>query len=245
MGNILSSPRPNKSVQAKYRDMRDTIARRTEEMKSFSCDEQAHRSTLTDADLDAMTFQDLGALRCRVTSAQNLKNPLLALPAELRNRIWHLAFTADLKDQIVDLDFWSELELTNGKRSANPQPVLHPPSFLNACRQMKDEAGGILYGDIMIWEEYDHQKQKWEKIKPKDITSLFHARSDNGKELFIDRNFSSKPGGLVVSIHNTKIHDFGWRLGIIRLGEGLGRRVLSWNVGRGASNVELWRSSYC
>lgn len=200
------------------------------------------RPAPTDAELDGMSFKDLDTLRLRVTEAQNLKNPLLRLPAELRNRIWHLACVEDLELQINHSETRAVIAATSNSRDDTPLPALHPPSFLSACHQIKHEAAGVLYDEIMIWQEYIHRSDAWKKLKPKAITALFHIRSVDGAELMIDREISKDPEQLVM---NTAKHASpGYRVGVVFLPNEMGHRAVSWNIGRGYSNLAMLRFGF-
>lgn len=200
----------------------------------------ASRSAPMDSELNDMSFQDLDILRRRVTSAQNIKNPLLRLPAELRNRIWRLACLADLEKQLNIIDTRAEIEqFSSSVRESTPSLKLRPPYFLNACRQMKQDVEDVLYNDIMVWEEYLHQSKKWRKLNPEEVSVLLSFRSPDGPELKVDSEVSKTPGGLIVRVNDTRLNSSHYRIGVIRLAKDLGRLAISWNIGRGSSNVAL------
>ncbi|XPS80007.1 hypothetical protein M3J07_011996 [Ascochyta lentis] len=74
------------------------------------------------------------------------KNQLLALPPEVRNKIYELLFK--LEDPIAFLGQTerSHLRANNVKVEKHPEKFRHYLALLQTCRQIHSEAGGVLYG---------------------------------------------------------------------------------------------------
>ncbi|KXS95414.1 hypothetical protein AC578_6767 [Pseudocercospora eumusae] len=100
---------------------------------------------------------------------RNSRTQLLALPPEIRNRIWYLALVEDLRhqrehdrnkrneDEPVLRDPFHIVNTSARHREAWTQGLIpHPPRFAATCRQIKLETESILYGEVMIWEEHHH-----------------------------------------------------------------------------------------
>ncbi|GIZ46756.1 hypothetical protein CKM354_000986900 [Cercospora kikuchii] len=58
------------------------------------------------------------------------------------------------------------------------QETIVPPTFFNACRQMKNEVEPILYSHIMVWQEYDRILRRWKTLQPHQTSGLFRARQN-------------------------------------------------------------------
>ncbi|KAK4631334.1 hypothetical protein CLAFUW4_03217 [Fulvia fulva] len=98
--------------------------------------------------LDKISLEDLQQLDHNIVRAKNAMScPLLRIPAELRNCIWYLASVADLKHQ-------HKLNQDTAALGPVQDRPLHPPCFINTCRQIRAEAAPILFDSIMIWEEW-------------------------------------------------------------------------------------------
>ncbi|KAF7194435.1 hypothetical protein HII31_04240 [Pseudocercospora fuligena] len=123
--------------------------------------------------LDDATISTLDGLIRMATQVRNSKTQLLALPPEIRNRIWYLALVEDFRhqrehdhnrpneDDPVPRNPFHIINTSARHRDALTQGLIpHSPRFIDSCRQIKVETESILYSEVMIWEEHNHISNK-------------------------------------------------------------------------------------
>ncbi|KAK5115638.1 hypothetical protein LTR85_009809 [Meristemomyces frigidus] len=107
--------------------------------------------------------------------ADQSQSPLLALPPELRNRIYELTFS----DTFIKLD--------EGTRAL---------SLLSSCKQIRIEASGIFHSTVVLEAHTQGSAVNYlMKLSPQSLNSINEFRYDAVKELeAFDNHYSSNTG---------------------------------------------------
>ncbi|KAI5357897.1 hypothetical protein Slin15195_G037690 [Septoria linicola] len=135
-----------------------------------------------------LTHTQLEDLLRGLTLIKNSRQPLFRLPGELRNRIWHLALIADIKDQYENLKQRTIASYKSlGVETTSPHDLetratymisfsFRPKAakFTYCCQQMKKETQSIFFEDLMVLTWFDPSQNVCKALKGHLIAPIFY-----------------------------------------------------------------------